>query len=246
MTSMPTDFHSTSSSPSGEERAGEKGAPSTGADRNTHDRVAAPCAERHPRVGHPVRRHPPPTCRSSRPDHEENLAATRSEVVFAELVRGHVGRMLRVARRFLSNDDLAWDAVQESLLSLWRAPERPADPGPWLVRTVIHRCLHLLRTARRRCHYEGQAESATPIVHRDDPAARLEGRSLRRALEAAVHTLPVDQRLVFVLREIDGLEYAQIAQALGLPLGTVRSRLSRAREVLRRRLVLLWQDSRES
>jgi RNA polymerase sigma-70 factor (ECF subfamily) len=157
-----------------------------------------------------------------------------AEDAFAERVRGHIPRMVRLARRFVGSEDLAWDVVQESLLALWQTPTPPSDMRPWLSRTVIHRALHIRRTLRRRWHYEeraGAAVAADAPVR--DPAEELTLQGLRVQLRLAVSRLPLDQLRAFGLREIEGLEYAEIARRLGVPVGTIRSRLARARDALR-------------
>jgi RNA polymerase sigma-70 factor (ECF subfamily) len=159
------------------------------------------------------------------------------ELAFVALVHDHLPSMIRRARRLLGSEDLAWDAVQESLLALWQAPSRPAEPRPWLLRTVLHRCLHIRRTLRRRWHHEDRAGHAA--AHGDvvrDPARELERQATVRALRRAVNGLPGDQRRAFVLREMDGLPYHAIARRLSVPIGTVRSRLARARSALRHAL----------
>jgi DNA-directed RNA polymerase specialized sigma24 family protein len=72
---------------------------------------------------------------------------------FAALLKPHIPLLLRVALRRMRCRDLAWDAVQDSLVTSWKSGEKPAQARPWLVQTVIHRCLHMQRTARRRQHY---------------------------------------------------------------------------------------------
>jgi RNA polymerase sigma-70 factor (ECF subfamily) len=145
--------------------------------------------------------------------------------------------MVRLARRLLGSEDLAWDAVQESLLSLWQAPARPAETRPWLIRTVIHRCLHIRRTLRRRWRHEERAGlAAVDVEVVDDPAHELDRDTVTRALRRAVSLLPLGQRRAFVLREMEGLGYQDIASRLCVPIGTVRSRLARARSALRQAL----------
>jgi RNA polymerase sigma factor (sigma-70 family) len=143
----------------------------------------------------------------------------------------------RLARRVLGADDLADDAVQEALIALLRAVAPPLDVRRWLHRAVLHRCLHLRRTSRRRACHEGRAavewRGTCPI---EGPAQHLERSRLRGAIREALATLPPEWCKAFLLRELHGVDYQSIAGALDVPVGTVRSRLHRARHALRARL----------
>ncbi len=145
---------------------------------------------------------------------------------FAAVVGARLPRLQRLARRILHSDDLADDAVQEALLSLWKEGRLPPNPEGWLIRAVVHRSLHLNRCRRRRRAYE---ERASTRRAESDP-----GGDAVRALEAAVlRGLPEHLRTVLELREAGQQDYESIAASLGVPVGTVRSRLFRAREALR-------------
>jgi RNA polymerase sigma-70 factor (ECF subfamily) len=168
---------------------------------------------------------------------EHAVASPSADQAFSALVEQHVPGLVRLARRFVRSRDLAWDAVQLSLLTLWQTPQRPDAVRPWLARTVVLRCLHLRRTLRRRQHYEdlaGRAAAEQTTV--EDPASRLERRAREAALQQALPRLRSDHRQVFLLREVEGLDYAQIGRRLRIPIGTVRSRLARARSALRQTL----------
>lgn len=155
----------------------------------------------------------------------------------AEVVLRYGALLRSVARRILGDEDLAQDAVQEALVSLWQAAEAPEPLRGWLVQTVVHRSLHARRTRDRRRHWETEAGSLLgdqcPLC---DPEAELDLRRNLEALGRALDTLSEDQRAVFVLHEIEGFGYREIARRLALPLGTVRSRLSRARYLLQHRV----------
>ncbi len=153
---------------------------------------------------------------------------------FTEAISPHVGRLVTAARGILGSEDLAWDAVQETLLCLWREKTLPLNLPAWLARTVFHRSLHCLRTRSRRRRHEERA-AATRLEHdcRDDPAELLENSEIRSTVESALAQLPDEQRTVFVLRELEQLDYESIARVLQVPVGTVRSRLSRSRLALR-------------
>jgi RNA polymerase sigma-70 factor (ECF subfamily) len=134
----------------------------------------------------------------------------------------------------LGSDDLAWDALQEALWCLARKPEQPANLAAWLARTTANRSLHLQRMqSRRRRHEQEAATHRLETTRRDDPYRLCLQLELQRQLEAALDRLPDEQRAVFILRELERLDYEAIAARLNAPVGTVRSRLHRARAALR-------------
>jgi RNA polymerase sigma-70 factor (ECF subfamily) len=183
---------------------------------------------------------PPPGGRSTRPDREHRPRAPAGgrrsawEDQFAEVVHTRLPRLQRLARRVLHSEDLADDAVQEALLSLWKEGRMPANPEGWLVRAVVLRSLHLNRSRRRRRSYEARA-GALRSEHDPcgDAARALEAKEVAHAIAALLGKLPEHLRAVFVLREAEQYDYEAIATALDVPLGTVRSRLHRAREALK-------------
>jgi RNA polymerase sigma-70 factor, ECF subfamily len=153
---------------------------------------------------------------------------------FAEIVTPLLNSLVRVARRILRSDDLAWDAVQEALLTLWLEAELPPNPRAWLIRTVVNRSLHLARTRARRSKYEGHACRNCPEASgRDDPASKLENEDLVAWVYGAFSRIAPEQRDVLVLRVVEEMDYEAIAQVLQIPLGTVRSRLNRSRKAIR-------------
>ncbi|MBK8179744.1 MAG: RNA polymerase sigma factor [Planctomycetes bacterium] len=164
----------------------------------------------------------------------------------------HGARLVAAARAILGSEDLARDAVQEALLHCWQAAREPDDARAWLLRTVVHRALHHARTRRRRQRHEALAaadratQGGTPRGPRrafggaeGEPAApdalgeAHDVRELGRVIAAALERLPASHRSAFERFEWQGWDYASIARAEGVPLGTVRSRLARARAQLR-------------
>jgi RNA polymerase sigma-70 factor (ECF subfamily) len=141
---------------------------------------------------------------------------------------------LGAARRILRCPDAARDAVQEALITLWLHPPEQGHERAWLLRTVVHRSLHARRTQERRRHWEGVAMGALldgcPLCN---PERELEQREIGVVLDQALGALPEPYRAPFLLREIEGWDYTRIASSLAIPIGTVRSRLSRARMALR-------------
>ncbi|MCU0867314.1 MAG: RNA polymerase sigma factor [Planctomycetes bacterium] len=153
---------------------------------------------------------------------------TITEDLRADLARAHLA-----ARSMLGCDHLAADAVQEALVALWRQPEPPPERRAWLVRAVVLRARHLRRTLARRQHHEHGA-AAHCALHQgcDNPLHHAFAHELGERLDAALARLPAEQRTAFELYVQTGLDYRGIADRLELPIGTVRSRLHRAREAL--------------
>lgn len=146
----------------------------------------------------------------------------------------------RAAVRILGCCDAARDAVQEALITLWLHPPVHGQERGWLVRTVLHRSLHERRTRNRRQRWEGAAVDANDNEFRIcSPLHEMEQREIGSILEAALRKLPESYRTAFVLRELEGWDYERIACQLGIPVGTVRSRLNRARTALRAHVTAL-------
>ena len=136
------------------------------------------------------------------------------------------------ARNILRSDDLAWDAVQETLWAFSNHPEAPRDEVRWLRATVVHRSLKIARSERRRRRHETQA-AVVETCPACSPDRSLEVDELKQTLEEALETLCPEHRAILALTDMD---YASIGRVLNLERGTVRSRLSRARAALRSRL----------
>ena len=182
---------------------------------------------------------------------EELLRGLRAgeDEAFATLVRAHSGRMLAVARRFLSNEEDARDAVQDAFLSAFRAIDRfegDAKLSTWLHRIVVNACLMKLRTRRRRP--EGKIEELLPRFledgHQAEPAgqwqrgadALIESAENRELIRAAIDELPENYRTVLLLRDIEEYDTEQTARELGMTAAAVKTRLHRARQALRSQL----------
>lgn len=158
------------------------------------------------------------------------------QAAFGALIRRHQRRIFGLGVRLLGTVPDAEDLVQETFLRAWRAldrfdEERPL--APWLVRIATNRALNVLDTRSRR-----RSEELTDAVRWDGPSPEedFERARLREDVMSALQTLPDDQRTILVLRAHDGLSYREIAETLDVPIGTVMSRLARARETMRRRV----------
>ena len=148
-----------------------------------------------------------------------------------------IGLLTRASRRILHDDALADDAIQETLLAYWTRAEQPENPRAWLLHAVTLRSLHLARSYRRRREHERRACLGRPEgSHLDDPACSLDHADLVRVLDESLGRLADDFRAVFMLWTFEELDYAGIAAALQIPIGTVRSRLNRTRKAIRESL----------
>jgi len=151
---------------------------------------------------------------------------------FAQLVGEVVDRLHRTARLILRSDEQAADAVQEALLSAWlhiRAVREPERFEGWLYRLVVNACYVEARRQKRRTMI---AIRLAPIGRPDDPDA-FEQAGDRDQLERAFARLSAEQRAVLVVHHYLGMTESEAAIALDIPIGTFKSRLSRATQALR-------------
>ncbi|MCF2527218.1 RNA polymerase sigma factor [Yinghuangia soli] len=161
-------------------------------------------------------------------------AAEGDDAAFGVLVRGHAPQLLALATRLLGSAVEAEDAVQDALVTAWRRlPEfrREAAFGTWLFRITTNRCLNLLRArpATRPLEAAPEPRMADPAL---DPPRAAESAASGRALNEALDALTADQRACWVLRELHGMSYEEIADVVGIAEPAVRGRLFRARRSL--------------
>jgi RNA polymerase sigma-70 factor (ECF subfamily) len=158
---------------------------------------------------------------------------------FRRLVEMHMRAVHAIAFRMLGNHDDADDAAQETFVRAWEALER-YDPAfsvyTWLRTIATRLCLNELEKRKRRrtdgtAALEAVADSLPGPP--EDPPGEIDAARTRVAVLAAMQALPADARAVLVLRVFEDLSYEQIAATLQIPVGTVMSRLSRARAQLR-------------
>ena len=157
---------------------------------------------------------------------------------FEQLVIAYQHRVFGVALRMLRNRGEAEEIAQEVFLRVHRAVgdfRGEAKLSTWLYAITSRLCLNRLASGERRMAREGE-ESLERLRADADPAAHAERGELEAALQRAITELPEERRVVVVLRDFEGLSYEEIAAALDLPLGTVRSRLHRARTDLKEKL----------
>ncbi len=147
-----------------------------------------------------------------------------------------------VAYRMLQTEDAAADAVQDSFVKAFRALSgfKGGLFKSWLLRIVVNTCYDVLRVQQRYTTepIDDEPTEDAPVAHqliddRESPQEYVERMELGAVIELGLTALPADQRLVLMLCDIHGYAYEEIAEIVGLPMGTVKSRISRARTKLR-------------
>ncbi len=167
---------------------------------------------------------------------------------FDAIVKAHQDRVYAFCARMLSDREDALDIAQEVFLSAYRnlAEFRgEASLSTWLLRIASNRCLNRIRQRAAKAAREiptggppddGDAPFQTPGREEDRPDRMVEARETGKILEAAIGRLDEDARMLVLLSDVEGFTYEELASAAGIPLGTVKSKLHRARMALRKML----------
>jgi RNA polymerase sigma factor (sigma-70 family) len=156
---------------------------------------------------------------------------------FEEQVSPHLKSAYNLAKWLTRSHEDAEDVVQEAFLRAFSAFEslRGEDAKPWLLTIVRNTSMTWLKRNRNAGATIGFEEALEdPVEHSPDPEERLLISCDREQVRQALEQLPSDFRVAVVLREMEGLSYKEISATMGVPLGTVMSRLSRGRDWLRR------------
>lgn len=176
----------------------------------------------------------------------------RDERAFRELVQTFQQPILGFVMRMLGNREEAEDLAQEVFVTVFKSIDGfrgDSKLSTWIYRVATNHCRNRHKyLTRRRQHstqtFDETAERAVAAGQRDHglhavvpgPEAMLEGRRMEAALQQAVERLDEEQRLLVVLRDVEGLSYQEMATICGLAVGTVKSRLHRARMALKDRI----------
>jgi len=172
---------------------------------------------------------------------------TGEQAACEALVAEHQAMVFQLGCHLLGNREEAYDLSQEVFLRVFRTLDRfraDASLKTWIYRITINQASNRRRFWSRRnrlaqvsldAHVEVHGEPTEPS-DASSPHRILASKQLAEQLTLALDALPFDQRTVLILREVEGLAYDEIAQALDIAIGTVKSRLTRARQTLRARL----------
>jgi RNA polymerase sigma-70 factor (ECF subfamily) len=178
------------------------------------------------------------------------------ERAFAELVRRFQGRVMNLVSRVLNDRECGDDIAQEVFVRVFvhrRNYRRGSKFSTWLFTIAANLAKNEIRRRVRRRNWfslnalqevlkDSAIQLADPTEGRE---SRMEREQLQEAMGRAIATVPEKYRLALVLRDIDGLTYEEIAEVLGIPGGTVRSRINRARGMLKRKLIPLLRREGE-
>jgi len=172
--------------------------------------------------------------------------AEGDEMACADLVAEHQRMVVQLAMNLLGDRDEALDLSQEVFLRVFRTIHRfrgQSSLRTWIYRIAVNQARNRHRFWRRRHRADQVSLDQHISTHgdflaggQDTPDRVLAQKELAARIERALGELPFDQRTAIVLREVDGLSYDEIAYSLGVAVGTVKSRLTRARQTLRAEL----------
>jgi RNA polymerase sigma factor (sigma-70 family) len=173
-----------------------------------------------------------------------NRARAGDQDAFEQLVLDNQNRIYSLAVRMSGSQEEGADLAQEAFLKAWQGLgsfQGESSFSTWLYRLATNVCIDHLRKQRRRREVEpvesldDEARNwSEPADWSQDPQQRLERAELSRAVERGLQALPEHQRQILVMRELSGLSYQEIGARLDLDLGTVKSRIARARLALRK------------
>ena len=166
---------------------------------------------------------------------------------FEQLMLDSQDRVYTLCLRMTGDREDALDLAQETFLNAWRGLssfQGNSGFSTWVYRLASNACIDFLRKRKRRQQGESphslddeEAPLPEPADPRGSPEEELERRELRRAVERGLQALPDHHRQVLVMRELSGMSYQEIGAVLDLDLGTVKSRIARARLALKKFLV---------
>ncbi|MHC1785676.1 MAG: sigma-70 family RNA polymerase sigma factor [Christensenellales bacterium] len=170
--------------------------------------------------------------------------ADHSAQAFEQLAAPHERQIYFVCLRMMGDPQDAQDCAQETFLKAYRAWagfRGEAAVSTWLYRIAMRCCTDQLRKRHDEVSFDQlREEGYEPPSDEPSPYLQLEALERKRLLEDALRKLPLEQRQVLVLCDLQGLPYEEAAAALDCPLGTLKSRINRARAALKK---LLWKDA---
>ncbi len=164
------------------------------------------------------------------------LVVAGDREAFDQIMRVHEDRVFSVCVRIMGDREPALDATQETFLTVFRKADQfkgESALGTWIYRIAVNTCYDQLRKLKRR-----RTDALPDHLEPSDPMAEeaMDSAAMRPEIRAALDELPVEFRSAIVLSDIEGMSLPQVSEVLGVPVGTVKSRVFRGRRILAKRL----------
>ena len=163
----------------------------------------------------------------------------RDEAAFEELIRQYEKKVYTLCFRMCGNSEDAEEAAQDAFLALWRGIDRfrqESSLSTWIYRLATNACIDTLRRRKKQSgsvSLDDEELFVDAVDTSPQPQETVEHRETQKLLQEGLSALPEEYRKVLILREIEGLSYTEIAESAAIELGTVKSRISRGRSLLR-------------
>lgn len=163
----------------------------------------------------------------------------RDEAAFEELIRQYEKKVYSLCFRMCGNSEDAEEAAQDAFLALWRGIDRfrqESSLSTWIYRLATNACIDTLRRRKKQSgsvSLDDEELFVDAVDTSPQPQETVEHRETQKLLQEGLSALPEEYRKVLILREIEGLSYTEIAESASIELGTVKSRISRGRSLLR-------------
>ena len=163
----------------------------------------------------------------------------RDEAAFEELIRQYEKKVYTLCFRMCGNSEDAEEAAQDAFLALWRGIYRfrqESSLSTWIYRLATNACIDTLRRRKKQSgsvSLDDEELFVDAVDTSPQPQETVEHRETQKLLQEGLSALPEEYRKVLILREIEGLSYTEIAESASIELGTVKSRISRGRSLLR-------------
>lgn len=163
----------------------------------------------------------------------------RDEAAFEELIRQYEKKVYTLCFRMCGNSEDAEEAAQDAFLALWRGIDRfrqESSLSTWIYRLATNACIDTLRRRKKQSgsvSLDDEELFVDAVDTSPQPQETVEHRETQKLLQEGLSALPEEYRKVLILREIEGLSYTEIAESASIELGTVKSRISRGRLLLR-------------
>lgn len=163
----------------------------------------------------------------------------RDEAAFEELIRQYEKKVYTLCFRMCGNSEDAEEAAQDAFLALWRGIDRfrqESSLSTWIYRLATNACIDTLRRRKKQSgsvSLDDEELFVDAVDTSPQPQETVEHCEAQELLQEGLSALPEEYRKVLILREIEGLSYTEIAESASIELGTVKSRISRGRSLLR-------------